>query len=103
MIGERDGIIVEIALQWNDSYTETTYTFANNINTIEGGTHLSGFRAALTRTINNYATRNNLAEKLTESVTRRRHPRRHDRGRSRSRFRSRSSKARPRRSSATPK
>jgi len=69
MSGERDGITVEIALQWNDSYTETTFTFANNINTIEGGTHLSGFRAALTRTINNYATRNNLTEKLTESVT----------------------------------
>jgi DNA gyrase subunit B len=69
MFGERDGITVEIALQWNDSYTETTFTFANNINTIEGGTHLSGFRAALTRTINNYATRNSLTEKLTESVT----------------------------------
>ena len=69
MTGERDGIVVEIALQWNDSYTEATYTFANNINTTEGGTHLSGFRAALTRTINNYATRNNLAEKLSESVS----------------------------------
>jgi DNA gyrase subunit B len=69
MAGERDGIAVEIALQWNDGYTETTYTFANNINTAEGGTHLSGFRAALTRTINHYATRNNLAEKLTESVS----------------------------------
>jgi DNA gyrase subunit B len=69
MIGERDGIIVEIALQWNDSYTETTYSFANNINTTEGGTHLSGYRAALTRTINHYATRNNLADKLSESVT----------------------------------
>jgi len=69
MIGEREGISVEIALQWNDSYTETTFTFANNINTVEGGTHLSGFRAALTRTINNYATRNNLSEKLTDSVS----------------------------------
>ena len=69
MIGERDGITVEIALQWNDGYTETTYTFANNINTSEGGTHLSGFRAALTRTINHYAAKNNLADKLTESVT----------------------------------
>jgi DNA gyrase subunit B len=69
MSGERDGIQVEIALQWNDSYIETTYSFANNINTTEGGTHLSGFRAALTRTINHYAGRNNLAEKLTESVS----------------------------------
>jgi DNA gyrase subunit B len=69
MSGERDSVIVEIALQWNDSYAETTYAFANNINTTEGGTHLSGFRAALTRTINNYITRNNLAEKLSESVS----------------------------------
>jgi DNA gyrase subunit B len=49
MTGERDSIIVEIALQWNDSYSETTFSFANNINTTEGGTHMSGFRAALTR------------------------------------------------------
>jgi DNA gyrase subunit B len=69
MVGERDGTSVEIALQWNDAYTETTFSFANNINTIEGGTHLSGFRAALTRTINHYASRNNLADKLTESVS----------------------------------
>jgi DNA gyrase subunit B len=69
MSGERDDIIVDIALQWNDGYTETTYSFANNINTTEGGTHLSGFRAALTRTINHYASKNNLADKLTESVT----------------------------------
>src|SRR5687768_6884397 len=69
MIGERDAIIVEIAVQWNDSYTETTYAFANNINTTEGGTHLSGFRAALTRTINHYGSKNNLTEKLTESIS----------------------------------
>jgi DNA gyrase subunit B len=69
MTGERDGVIVEIALQWNDGYTESTYSFANNINTIEGGTHLSGFRSALTRTINHYATKNNLTEKLSESVS----------------------------------
>jgi DNA gyrase subunit B len=69
MAGERDDITVEIALQWNDGYTETTYTFANNINTTEGGTHLSGFRAALTRTINHYAGKNNLSEKLAESVS----------------------------------
>jgi DNA gyrase subunit B len=69
MSGDRDMINVEIALQWNDSYAESTYTFANNINTTEGGTHLSGFRAALTRTVNNYATKNNLTEKLSESVS----------------------------------
>ncbi len=69
MSGERDDIVVEIALQWNDGYTETTYSFANNINTTEGGTHLSGFRAALTRTINHYAGKNNLSEKLAESVS----------------------------------
>ena len=69
MIGERENIIVEIALQWNDSYTETTYSFANNINTTEGGTHMSGFRSALTRTINAYAASHNLADKLTDSVS----------------------------------
>ena len=69
MRGEREGIDAEIALQWNDSYTETIYAFANNINTHEGGTHLSGFKAALTRTINSYATKNNLAKDLKESVS----------------------------------
>jgi DNA gyrase subunit B len=69
MRGDKDGIDAEIALQWNDGYAETTYSFANNINTHEGGTHLSGFRSALTRTINAYATRNNLAKDLKESVT----------------------------------
>ena len=49
MKGDRDGIDAEIALQWNDSYSELVFSFANNINTHEGGTHLSGFRAALTR------------------------------------------------------
>jgi DNA gyrase subunit B len=68
MRGEKDGIDVEIALQWNDGYSETVYTFANNINTHEGGTHLSGFRAALTRSINSYAGRNNLAKDLKDST-----------------------------------
>lgn len=69
MRGEKDGIEAEMALQWNDGYAETIYSFANNINTHEGGTHLSGFRSALTRTINFYATKNNLAKDLKESVT----------------------------------
>ncbi len=67
MHGEKDGIDVEISLQWNDGYTETVYSFANNINTHEGGTHLSGFRSALTRTINYYAGRNNLAKDLKDA------------------------------------
>jgi len=68
MRGDKDGIDVEIALQWNDGYSETVYTFANNINTHEGGTHLSGFRAALTRTINFYAGRNNLTKDLKDAT-----------------------------------
>ena len=62
--GERDGVVVEVALQYNDSYQETLFTYANNIKTDEGGTHLVGFRSALTRTINNYATRNNLLKNV---------------------------------------
>ncbi|MBF0343681.1 MAG: DNA topoisomerase (ATP-hydrolyzing) subunit B [Nitrospirae bacterium] len=53
--GQKEGTSIEIAMQYNDSYTEMIYTFANNINTKEGGTHLSGFKAALTRTTNTYA------------------------------------------------
>jgi DNA gyrase subunit B len=67
MHGDKDGIDVEISLQWNDGYTETVYSFANNINTHEGGTHLSGFRSALTRTVNYYAGRNNLAKDLKDA------------------------------------
>ena len=52
MEAERDNVAMEIALQYNDGYSETVFTFANNINTVDGGTHLSGFRTALTRTIN---------------------------------------------------
>jgi DNA gyrase subunit B len=56
----QDDIILEVALQYNDGYAETLFSFANNINTIEGGTHLSGFKSALTRAINQYAKNKNL-------------------------------------------
>jgi DNA gyrase subunit B len=57
--GEKGDTQLEIAMQYTDSYSENIHTFANNINTIEGGTHLSGFRASLTRTLNDYAKKNN--------------------------------------------
>ena len=69
MRGDKDGIDGEIALQWNDGYAEMIYTFANNINTHEGGTHLSGFRSAMTRSINSYAAKNSLSKDLKESIT----------------------------------
>ncbi|GIU69965.1 MAG: DNA gyrase subunit B [Candidatus Woesearchaeota archaeon] len=56
---QKDKIDVEIALQYNDSYSENVYSFVNNINTVEGGTHLIGFKTALTRTLNNYIEKNN--------------------------------------------
>ena len=63
----KDGVDVEVALAYNDGYSESLYSYVNNINTIEGGSHLTGFRTALTRSINNYASRNNLVKK--DSVT----------------------------------
>ncbi len=66
---EKEKMILEVALQYNDSYAENLFSFANNINTKEGGTHLVGFKAALTRTINNYANANDLLKKETESLT----------------------------------
>jgi DNA gyrase subunit B len=66
--GEKDGVEAEIAMQWNDGYSESVFSFANNINTIEGGTHLIGFRSALTRTINTYALNNGLLKKDDENL-----------------------------------
>ncbi len=64
-----DGIAVEIAMQWNSSYTESVYTFANTINTAEGGTHEEGFRAALTTIVNNYARDQKLVREKDERLT----------------------------------
>lgn len=66
--GNKENINIEVALQYTDGYNENVFTYANNINTIEGGTHLSGFRSALTRAINNYA-KNKKALKEGESIT----------------------------------
>ncbi len=60
---------VEVAMQWNGSYVESTLSFANNINTAEGGTHLSGFKAALTRTLNDYARQKGLLKEKEEGLT----------------------------------
>ncbi len=64
----KDGVTLEVALQYNDSYTEAVYSFANNINTIEGGTHLAGFRTALTRAVNSYASANGLIKSASENL-----------------------------------
>ena len=66
---ERDDIGIELALQYNDGYNENVFSFVNNINTHEGGTHLTGFKAALTRTINNYASKGNFLKKADFSLT----------------------------------
>ena len=67
--GEKEDIIAEIALQYNDGYAETIYTYANNINTKEGGTHLIGFKSALTRTVNSYATSSGILKNGKEALS----------------------------------
>ena len=66
---ERDNIVAEVALQYNEGYTETIFSFANNINTREGGTHLIGFKSALTRTLNGFVEKLGLAKKLDENLS----------------------------------
>ncbi len=66
---EGDTVSVEVAFQYNDSYGETLLSFVNNINTIEGGTHVGGFRSALTRTLTNYATREGLTKNVKADIT----------------------------------
>ncbi|MBI5212591.1 MAG: DNA gyrase subunit B, partial [Nitrospirae bacterium] len=67
--GEREAISIEVALQYNDGYAENIYTFANNINTREGGTHLVGFKSALTRTSNSYGTSAGILKEGKESIS----------------------------------
>lgn len=66
--GERDLMVIEVALQYNKEYQENIFTYANNINTTEGGSHLIGFKAALTRSINSYANKNDLLKHLKEGI-----------------------------------
>ena len=67
--GEKDGVVVEVAMQHNDSYTENTYGFVNNITTPEGGTHVMGFRNALTKTFNDYARKNKLLKDNEQNLS----------------------------------
>ena len=67
--GERNNVQIEVAIQYNDTFKEKMFSFANNINTVEGGFHLIGFKAGLTRTLNNYSTNGNLPKNLTAKIS----------------------------------
>ena len=69
MEAEKDGVVMEIGMQYNDAYSETVFSFANNINTVDGGTHLSGFRTSLTRTINYAGQQLGLFKDVKENLT----------------------------------
>ena len=66
---EREGLVIELSMQYTDAYNESIFTYVNNINTIEGGTHLAGLRAALTRTMNDYARKSNFQKKDEEPLS----------------------------------
>ncbi len=68
LAGEKESVAMEIAMQWNEGYTESVFSFANNIGTIEGGTHLIGLKSALTRTLNSHALEKGLLKKDTDSL-----------------------------------
>jgi DNA gyrase subunit B len=67
--GEKDGVVVEVALQHNSSYSESVYTFVNNIGTVEGGTHLTGFRSAITKVFNDYARNNKMLKDNEDNLS----------------------------------
>ena len=98
---ETEAGIAEVAMQWNTSYQESIFSFANNINTREGGTHMQGFRSALTRTLNKYARDKGLLKEKDENLEGRGRARGSRRRHLREACRTRSSRARRRASSAT--